>query len=243
MAAVAFSRDNLSPPTMTDEAKPSETRLRAQQAKEFLIAQVLDEAQRENVPLSEVERKMLYFTVSCDPLPDAYEVNCKFERDYDRADYEKKIADLLRNARERNKKESPGAPARWKQAVADISKEDHYLCVMLDQCRKSSIVTRFPFLFGIGLALSIGGVIILGLILDPRDTFAGWVDNHVFGRRLNNPGDHVFEVQLLGVLGGFAATGACWLARRGELGELAESLWRGTFGSSSSARRKKDSRE
>ena len=34
------------------------------EAKEFLISELVAEAQRENVPLSEVERKMLYFTES-----------------------------------------------------------------------------------------------------------------------------------------------------------------------------------
>jgi hypothetical protein len=32
------------------------------EAKEFLFSKILEEAQRENVPLSDVERKTLYFT-------------------------------------------------------------------------------------------------------------------------------------------------------------------------------------
>lgn len=67
--------------TTPKPAKSSSTRLRAQQAKEFLIAQVMEQAKRENVPLSEIERKMLYFTELFDPPPGAYEVNYEFERD------------------------------------------------------------------------------------------------------------------------------------------------------------------
>ncbi|HEX3353709.1 MAG TPA: hypothetical protein VHS34_12870 [Terriglobales bacterium] len=38
------------------------TFLGCREAKEFLISEIVAEAQRENAPLSEVERKMLYFT-------------------------------------------------------------------------------------------------------------------------------------------------------------------------------------
>jgi hypothetical protein len=40
------------------------------QAKEFLISEIIAEAQRENVALSDVERKMLYFTETGWTLPD-----------------------------------------------------------------------------------------------------------------------------------------------------------------------------
>src|SRR5467141_1710424 len=118
---------------MANSPKSSERRLRAQQAKEFLISQIVEEAKRENVPLSEIEQKMLYFTESEETLPDIYEVNEQFEREYDSSVYEKKIAGLLRNAHRRNQQESPTRKDRWKQAVADLRKEDHYLLVMVDQ--------------------------------------------------------------------------------------------------------------
>jgi len=113
--------------------KTRERRIRAQRAKEFLISRVVDEALRENVPLSEVERKMLYFTETEETLPDIYEVNAQFESRYDSAEYEEKIAGLLRNAFRHNQKESVEAKHQWKQAVADLRKEDHYLLVMVDQ--------------------------------------------------------------------------------------------------------------
>ena len=47
----------------------------AREAKEFLVAKIAEEAQREGVPLSEVERKMLYFTETAWTLPDIMEVN------------------------------------------------------------------------------------------------------------------------------------------------------------------------
>ena len=91
-------------------SKSSERHVRAQRAaKEFLISKVVEEAQRENVPLSEIERKMLYFTETQESLPDIYEVNDQFEREYDDTQYERKIAGLLRNVRKRERHESSDA--------------------------------------------------------------------------------------------------------------------------------------
>jgi hypothetical protein len=53
------------------------------EAKGFLISQIVAEAQSENVLLSEVERKMLYFTESGWTLPDMMKVSENFDREYD----------------------------------------------------------------------------------------------------------------------------------------------------------------
>jgi hypothetical protein len=45
------------------------------EAKEYLIAQIVLEAERDGMPLSETERKMLYFTETAWTLPDIWEVN------------------------------------------------------------------------------------------------------------------------------------------------------------------------
>ena len=72
-------------------------------AKEFLISRVIEEARADGVTLSEVERKMLYFTEVHPSLPDIYDVNEQFERNYDRDEYEAKISRLLKNARDRDR--------------------------------------------------------------------------------------------------------------------------------------------
>ena len=64
-----LSRRTISPTIVTLALNRSKIRhMKAfhsgQEAKEFLISEIVAEAQRENVPLSEVERKMLYFTES-----------------------------------------------------------------------------------------------------------------------------------------------------------------------------------
>jgi hypothetical protein len=79
----------------------------AREAEEFLVSGIVAEAQRENVPLSEVERKMLYFSETGCTLPDMMEINDAFDRDYDQDIYEKKVAHLIRNAAKRTRKENP----------------------------------------------------------------------------------------------------------------------------------------
>src|SRR5579864_4687817 len=105
----------------------------AREAKEFLVSKIADEAQREGAPLSEVERKMLYFTENYWTLPDMMEVNEAFGRDYDAAEYEKKIAQLVRHARARTRKDNPQELEDWKDAIGILSKEDHYILVMLGE--------------------------------------------------------------------------------------------------------------
>jgi hypothetical protein len=101
------------------------------EAKEFLIAQIVEEAQRENIPLSEVERKMLYFTESGWTLPDIMVVSENFDREYDRVEYERKIAKLIAKADRRMRKGSGDDYDRWWAAIRFLQREDHYISVMI----------------------------------------------------------------------------------------------------------------
>ena len=49
-------------------------------AKQFLIARVIEEAELQQVLLSDLEKKMLYFTEVHPSLPDIYEINAEFEQ-------------------------------------------------------------------------------------------------------------------------------------------------------------------
>jgi|CZLA01.1.fsa_nt_gi hypothetical protein len=102
-------------------------------AKQFLISKVIEESKVEKVNLSEVEKKMLHFTEVHPSLPDIYEVNAEFERDYDSDQYETKIAALLKNARDRDRQSSPSREQDWKDALGALKKEDHYILVMVGQ--------------------------------------------------------------------------------------------------------------
>lgn len=142
----------------------------ARQAKEYLISIIVNEAQREGVPLSEVERKMLYFSETGWTIPDMTEVNQKFETEYSQLKYEKKIAMLIRGATIRNRKENPEEYDSWLDAVRALRKEDHYLLVMVDQARHSVDPREDRFkLWGTGMAVA--GVIVVGSLLAARYDF------------------------------------------------------------------------
>jgi hypothetical protein len=104
----------------------------ARAAEEFLISRIVAEAKRENVPLSEIERKMLYFSETGWTLPDITEVNDKFDSDYDPDAYEEKISCLARNETKRIRKDNPDDFADWTSAVRKLKTEDHYISVMVD---------------------------------------------------------------------------------------------------------------
>ena len=133
----------------------------ASSAKQFFISKVIEEAEFERVSLSEIEKKMLYFTEAHPSLPNIYEVNAEFERDYDSDEYEAKIVGLLKNARDRDSRSSPNLEQDWKDALDALKKEDHYILVMLycafPEYRKTILPTHrvrdYMIYIAIGIAL------------------------------------------------------------------------------------------
>jgi hypothetical protein len=158
---------------MTNPIEQPEIRRGAQDAKEYLIAQIVQEAGLENVPLSEIERKMLYFTESAETLPDILEVNDQFEQEYDDEEYEAKISNLLRNARKRVRKESPDRVRRWFQAERDLRKEDHYLGVMVGKSHESTSGFRSVMKWA-GITMV---VLPVAFYLDLKGWIPKWIEN------------------------------------------------------------------
>ena len=110
-------------------------------AKKFLIDRTLAQAERDNVPMSPVEAKMLGFAEDSASASDM-ETGEEFERDYNDEEYEAKIAELLRRAYKRD--EEGGEEAAWDEALTDLAEEDAYLLVML---RRAGIAASSPFSF------------------------------------------------------------------------------------------------
>jgi hypothetical protein len=113
--------------------------LSARAAKDFLVSQIARQAALEHVPLSEVERKMLYYTESYESLPDIAAVAEQFDAEYDSAEYESKISRLIANAIDRLKRESPSERDTWDDAVKYLRKEDHYILVMIHEMADPTI--------------------------------------------------------------------------------------------------------
>ena len=112
--------------------------LTERQAKEYLVERIVSESRREQVPLSEVERQMLYFTESGWTLPNILEVNAEFERDYDNDEYEQKIAGLVRAIEKQNRTATGDEQSNWDDAVVKLSEGDHYLLVLIGLGRSTT---------------------------------------------------------------------------------------------------------
>src|SRR5215472_1810721 len=97
-------------------------------AKRFLINRIVDQAKRENVPLTEVETHMLGFSpVSASPLEE--EAAAAFDRGYDKQQYEAKVSQLFHNVYEMDK--SLGRAEIWEQSLDALAHEDIYLAEII----------------------------------------------------------------------------------------------------------------
>lgn len=127
-------------------------------AKEFISSRLIAESQLEGVLLSDVERKMLYFSETGWTLPDIEEASAIFDRDYDQSQYEQKIAAIARNFLANARKNDQNEYDTWKEAVRTLRQEDHYLLVLIDPPRESP-----DFSWGRLLKLSVIGLVIVCL--------------------------------------------------------------------------------
>jgi hypothetical protein len=110
------------------------------EAKDFLAERIATEAENEGVALSEVERKMLYFSETDWTLPDIKKVSAAFDRDYDENEYEQEIAGLVRKIEARNHSENPDEEEGWDEALLKLSEGDHYLTVLTKMVREAPSV-------------------------------------------------------------------------------------------------------
>ena len=115
----------------------------AREAKEFLAERIVSQARRDGVSLTEIERKMLYFSETYWTLPDMAEVSAEFDRDYDQDEYETKIAGLVRGI-EQELIEDEEADRSWENAVRVLRDEDHYLVVLIDGANEAEVKAGRP---------------------------------------------------------------------------------------------------
>ena len=152
--------------------------MKTKQAKDFLVRQTAEQAARETVPLSETEKKMMYFTesdaTSCD---NPVELNEEFEAQYDTAEYETKISRLLHHAYDRLNLEDPEGKRTWDHSIRTLRRGDHYLLVLWDIKPKSEHPTRdFLKHLGVGMLIAVG--IGIAAIFSAKYN----IDSHRFGK-------------------------------------------------------------
>jgi hypothetical protein len=116
--------------------------MQVREAKDFLVAQTAQQAALENVPLSDLEKRMMYFTEAGECPEDPIKLNEEFEAQYDATAYEEKVSRLLAHACLRLKRENPELARVWDQADETLWQGDHYLVVLCGLSRTSRIPAR-----------------------------------------------------------------------------------------------------
>jgi hypothetical protein len=141
--------------------------MNAKQAKDLLVGQTVQQAAIEGVPLSDLEKRMMYFTESDDAVEDPSTLNDEFEAKYDGEEYEAKISGLLHHAYKRVKKENPETARTWDESIRFLRKGDHFILVLWGEKQPEE---RPPYdslkLLGAAILLIVvGGALMYGFIL------------------------------------------------------------------------------
>jgi len=161
------------------------------EALDYLSARIAAEADREGTPLSEVERKMLYFSETDWTLPDMAAVSAEFDRDYDENAYERKISGLARQIVADDAKRDKEGAVVWDAAVATLADGDRYLLILLNPSLSGPQsgrpphdilklwLTAFAIVFGIFALAALGNWLIGPRFWD----VTGWIfgDRNRFG--------------------------------------------------------------
>jgi hypothetical protein len=154
------------------------------EAKDFLVKQAVDQARLEGVPLSDLERRMMYFTEVPNAVEDPVSLNKEFEKQYGTTEYEAKLTKLLANAYKRLKTESPASVSEWDKAIETLQEGDHYLLVLSGSRSVRRIPLRSLLTLAVRLAVLIfaASVVWLGFkyFLKATGTSAGTIFALVF---------------------------------------------------------------
>lgn len=141
------------------------------EAMEYLVSRILLQADRDGVQLTDVERKMLYFSETGWTLPDMMDVNREFDENYDQDEYEMKIRKIVRRIYD-----EPDSDNSWDEAVDRIRDEDHYLQVLIGGVfRKSD-----KFTWGDKVRVVLAASVVVAVILPVSFFVFSRVDNKFF---------------------------------------------------------------
>lgn len=138
------------------------------EAKEHLAGMIVEEAKVIGAPLTEIEKKMLYFSEGGWTLPDMKKVGLEFSLDYDHAEYEQKIGSIISRIQSRLGEEDRET---WERALRKLADGDHYLLVLVEMAAPNRNAA------GRGVKLLILALVFLGLgVVDIW--FRRWLRDH-----------------------------------------------------------------
>jgi hypothetical protein len=139
---------------------------RAREAKIFLASRIAEEAERQGLPLSDLERKMLYYADAGWTLEDMSEVNDAMARQVDQRAYEKRIGLIIRALRARLRTADEQEYRQWNRSLRALKelqrehKENHYLLRLIAHAQPEGELSRL-----LVTALVVIGVMLLAVYL------------------------------------------------------------------------------
>jgi hypothetical protein len=173
--------------------------MRVREAKDFLVQQTAEQASLEGVPLSDLEKRMMYFTESGEVPEDPIKLNEEFEAEYDTAKYEAKIARLMRHAYARLRRKNDETRHTWDMAIKCLRRGDHYVLVLLGASpgEEWSVTYFLKILTG-----SLAVIVVMAIVVFLAEKFAPQWSRIKDGIPTPNP--YVMQVLFLGlVVAGF----------------------------------------
>ena len=114
-------------------------------AKRFIVAKVIEQAEREGVNLSPAERHMVSWSESDPdfvPNPDLADAQ---ESEISQDDFEGKVVGLIRRAYERDVVADEATQWLYREAQAKLHEGDHHILIMMDQALRSKPRRWWPF--------------------------------------------------------------------------------------------------
>jgi len=131
--------------------------MQVREAKDFLARQAVEQARLEGVPLSDLEKRMMYFTETGECPEDPIALNEEFEKEYETDEYERRVKKLLANARRRLKEERSPAVAEWEESLKVLDQTDDYILILCDRSplarfgNREALPSVLFFVFRLGL--------------------------------------------------------------------------------------------
>ena len=101
--------------------------------KQFLVRQVIQQADAEGVSLSEGERRMLSWSESDPDSVVDTRIAEQLGLPTSDEEYEEKISGLLARRYAADVTSNPHAAAQWKQAIECLEEGDHYILIMVER--------------------------------------------------------------------------------------------------------------
>lgn len=139
------------------EMKPTIRPMQIRDAKDFLVTQTAEQAAIEGVQLSDLEKRMMYFTETGECPEDPVALNEEFEKEYENDEYETKVKKLLANAHRRLKEERSPAVEEWEESLKVLDQTDDYILILCDRSplarfgNREALPAVLLFVFRLGL--------------------------------------------------------------------------------------------